>query len=72
MKILQFNQLNPSQRMDAINKMIKISRDLDVTIAGVKGEKLVEAIRQDASVDADFIFDEIDETAVDVIYRENI
>ena len=72
MKILQFTQLNPAQRTDAINKMIDISRDLNVAIAGVKGDKLLEAINQDVSPDADFIFDEIDDTSVDVIYRENI
>jgi hypothetical protein len=72
MKILQFNQLTPAQRTDAIIKMINISKELNVEIAGVKGDKLIDAINHDFSPDADFIFDEIDEARVDVIYRENI
>ena len=73
MKMLQFSQLNPSQRQDAINKMLKISVDLNIPVAGVQGaSSIIEAISKDVNPDADFIFDELDETQVDVIYRENI
>ena len=73
MKMLQFSQLNPSQRQDAINKMLKISVDLNIPVAGVQGtSSIIEAINKDVNPDADFIFDELDETQVDVIYRENI
>ena len=72
MKMLQFSQLNPVQRKDAMEKMIKISDELNVEIAGVHGDKqITDAINNDFNPDADFIFDEIDETQVDVIYREN-
>lgn len=72
MKMLQFSQLNPTQRNDAITKMLRISADLNVTVAGVMGgSAIIEAINKDTNPDADFIFDEIDETQVDVIYREN-
>jgi hypothetical protein len=73
MKMLQFSQLNAMQRKDAIDKMVKMSTELDIKISGVQGENsIVEAIKEDLNPDADFIFDEIDETQVDVIYRENI
>lgn len=73
MKMLQFSQLNPAQRKDAIEKMISISIELNIKIPGVQGENsILEAIEEDFNPDADFIFDEIDETQVDVIYRENI
>jgi hypothetical protein len=73
MKMLQFSQLNPMQRKDAIDKMVKITTELNIEIPGVQGENsIVEAINEDLNPDADFIFDEIDETQVDVIYRENI
>ena len=73
MKMLQFSQLNPVQRKDAIEKMIGISIELNIKIPGVQGENsILEAIEEDFNPDADFIFDEIDETQVDVIYRENI
>ena len=72
MKMLQFSQLNPAQRKDAIDKMVKIGNELDLKIPGVQGENtIIEAINEDLNPDADFIFDEIDETMVDVIYREN-
>ena len=72
MKILQFTQLNPAQRKDAIDKMVKISNEINIQIPGVQGENsIIEAINEDLNPDADFIFDEIDETQVDVIYREN-
>jgi len=72
MKMLQFSQLNAFQRKDAIDKMTKISKELDLKIPGVQGENtIIEAINEDLNPDADFIFDEIDETMVDVIYREN-
>ena len=72
MKMLQFSQLNPAQRKDAIDKMVKIGNELDLKIPGVQGENtVIEAINEDLNPDADFIFDEIDETMVDVIYREN-
>ncbi len=71
--MLQFSQLNPAQRKDAIDKMVTISTELNIEIPGVQGENsIVEAIKEDFNPDADFIFDEIDETQVDVIYRENI
>ncbi|MEO5995468.1 MAG: hypothetical protein ABIN89_02135 [Chitinophagaceae bacterium] len=73
MKMLQFSQLNPSQRQDAINKMLKISAELNISVAGVRGEQsITEAINKDINPDADFIFNELDDTQVDVIYRENI
>lgn len=73
MKILQFVQLKPRQREDAVNKMIAISRELDVAVAGVKGETDIRtALAGDIVPDADFIFDEVDDDVVDVIYRENI
>ena len=73
MKILQFIQLNPRQRADAINKMIAISEDLDVAVAGIRGgEEIRQALAGDIVPDADFIFDEVDDDVVDVIYRENI
>ncbi len=73
MKILQFIQLNDLQRKDAIGKMAAISQKLNFSIFGVRGEKLIEeALDKDANPDAEFIFDEIDDTRVDVIYRENI
>ncbi len=73
MKMLQFSQLNPMQRKDAIDKMVKMSTELNIKISGVQGENsILEAINEDLNPDADFIFDEIDETQVDVIYRENI
>jgi len=72
MKMLQFSQLNPAQRQDAIDKMVKISNELQIKIPGVQGEDtILEAIFEDFNPDADFIFDEIDEIQVDVIYREN-
>jgi hypothetical protein len=72
MKMLQFSQLNPVQRKDAMAKMIKISHEINFEIAGVHGDKqITEAIDNDLNPDADFIFDEIDEIQVDVIYREN-
>ncbi len=73
MKMLQFSQLNSAQRKDAINKMVNISSELNIKIPGVQGENsILEAIIEDFNPDADFIFDQIDETQVDVIYRENI
>ncbi len=73
MKMLQFSQLNSIQRKDAIEKMVSISTELNIKIPGVQGENsILEAIQEDFNPDADFIFDEIDETQVDVIYRENI
>ena len=73
MKILQFIQLNNQQKRDAISKMAAISEKLDFSIFGVRGERLIEeALAKDANPDAEFIFDEIDERQVDVIYRENI
>ena len=73
MKILQFIQLNNQQKKDAIVKMAAISQKLDFSVFGVRGEKLIEeAIEKDANPDAEFIFDEVNESEVDVIYRENI
>ncbi|MEJ7768475.1 MAG: hypothetical protein WKF89_11735 [Chitinophagaceae bacterium] len=73
MKILQFIQLNDQQRKDAIVKMAAISQKLNFSVFGVRGEKLIEeALDKDANPDSEFIFDEIDDTRVDVIYRENI
>ena len=72
MKILQFVQLNPGQREDAIQKMIDISAELDVAVAGIKGaDEIRNALAGDIVPDGDFIFDEVDENTVDVIYREN-
>lgn len=72
MKMLQFSQLNLTQRNDAITKMLQISAELNVPVAGVMGDSaIIEAINKDTNPDADFIFDEIDETQVDVIYRKN-
>ena len=71
--MLQFSQLNDLQRQDAINKMLKIAEELNVPIAGACGElPITEAINKDFNPDADFIFNELDELRVDVIYRENI
>lgn len=73
MKILQFVQLNPRQREDAVNKIITISKDLNIAMAGIKGEaEIRNALRGDIIPDADFIFDEVSDDVVDVIYRENI
>lgn len=73
MKILQFVQLNSQQRRDAIIKIAAISEKLNFSVFGVRGEKMIEeAIAKDANPDAEFIFDEVDESQVDVIYRENI
>ena len=72
MKMLQFSQLNPAQRIDAIDKMLKISKELDIAVAGAHGDiPITEAINRDFNPDADFIFNELNETSVDVIYREN-
>jgi hypothetical protein len=72
MKMLQFSQLNPVQRKDAIDKMVRLSNELDIRIPGVQGENtIIGAINEGLNPDADFIFDEVDETMVDVIYREN-
>lgn len=72
MKMLQFSQLNPAQRKDAIDKMLKISAELNLPVAAEWGaNSITEAINNDINPDADFIFDQIDETQVDVIYREN-
>lgn len=73
MKILQFVQLSPRQREDAIKKMVAISIELDVPVAGVRGEaEIRNALGGDIVPDADFIFDEVNGDVVDVIYRENI
>lgn len=73
MKILQFVQLNSQQKKDAVAKIAAISEKLDFSVFGVRGEKLIEeSLAKGASPDAEFIFDEIDESQVDVIYRENI
>lgn len=73
MKILQFVQLNARQREDAITKMIAISLELDVPVAGLRGEEAIRnGLAGDIVPDADFIFDEVNDDVVDVIYRENI
>ena len=73
MKMMQFIQLNNQQRQDAISKMVAISEQLNIPLFGVSGDKLIkEAIEKEANPDADFIFDEVDNNSVDVIYRENI
>ncbi|MEO6915033.1 MAG: hypothetical protein ABI151_04765 [Chitinophagaceae bacterium] len=73
MKILQFVQLNQRQREDAVNKIVVISKELNVAVAGVKGESEIRmALAGEIIPDADFIFDEVNDDVVDVIYRENI
>ena len=71
--MMQFIQLNNRQRSDAIAKIVAIAEQLNISLFGVSGGKLIkEALEKDANPDADFIFDEIDLDHVDVIYRENI
>lgn len=73
MKILQYVQLNSRQKEDAVTKIVAISKNLNVPVAGICGEEAIrKALAGDIVPDADFIFDEIDEERVDVIYRENI
>ena len=73
MKSLQFNQLNETQKTDAIKKMAALSKELNFTVFGSQNEGVItEAIAQDATPDADFMFVAINESQVDVTYRENI
>ncbi len=73
MKILQYIQLNGQQRKDAIVKMAALSKKLNFAVFGQWGEQgIADAIAQDKNPDSIFMFDEIDEEQVDVIYRENI
>ncbi len=73
MKSLQFNQLNNVQKADAIRKIAALSKELDFTVFGSQNEgAITEAILQDATPDAEFMFVEVNENQVDVTYRENI
>lgn len=73
MKILQYIQLNGEQKKDALVKMAALSKKLNFPVFGQWGEEgIAQAIAQDKSPDSIFMFDEIDESRVDVIYRENI
>ncbi len=73
MKILQYIQLNNQQKTDAISKIVGISKKLNVPVCGMSEESMIrQALQQDGVPDAEFIFDEINENQVDVIYRENI
>lgn len=73
MKILQYIQLNGQQKKDALVKMAALSKKLNFPVFGQWGEQgIAEALAQDKNPDAIFMFDEIDEEQVDVIYRENI
>jgi hypothetical protein len=73
MKSLQFNQLNNTQKADAIRKMAALSKELNFMVFGSQNEgAITEAILQDATPDAEFMFVEVNENQVDVTYRENI
>lgn len=73
MNSVQFNQLNDIQKADAIKKMASAATALDFTVFGTQSEDgITDAVRQDATPDAEFMFIPLNEMEVDVKYRENI
>lgn len=73
MNSLTFNQLNETQKADAIKKMAAITRELNFTIFGSQNEEVIaQALQQDANPDGEFMYIEMNEREVEVKYRENI
>ncbi|MEJ7738823.1 MAG: hypothetical protein WKF97_15465 [Chitinophagaceae bacterium] len=73
MNSVQFNQLNDNQKADAIKKMAATAKALDFTLFESQSEAgITDAVLQDASPDAEFMFLPLNDLEVDVKYRENI
>jgi len=72
MNSAQFNQLNENQKADAIKKMAATASALNFTVFGSQTEDgISNAVRQDATPDAEFMFIPLNDLEVDVKYREN-